>query len=52
MFSIIEILMVIIYLTIIGGDLYLIYKWAKKIISLKKEQNDLLKEIIKKMDKK
>ena len=52
MLSIIEILIVIIYIAIIGGILYLVYKWAKKIISLKKEQNDLLKEIIKKMDKK
>ncbi|EPR66414.1 hypothetical protein ADICYQ_4548 [Cyclobacterium qasimii M12-11B] len=39
------------YLAIIIGVFYLIYTWVNKFISLKKEQNDLLREIVKKMDK-
>ena len=42
----------IIYLTVIIGILYLIYTWVHKFISLKQEHNDLLREIIKKMDNK
>ena len=42
----------IIYLTVIFGILYLIYTWVNKFILLKQEQNDLLREIIKKMDSK
>jgi len=40
----------IIYLTVIFGVLYLIYTWVNKFISLKQEHNDLLREIIKKME--
>lgn len=40
------------YLTILGVVFFLIYTWVNKFISLKQEQNDLLKEIIKKMDNK
>ena len=29
---------------------YIIYKWVNKFISLKEEQNNLLREIIKKME--
>jgi len=42
----------IIYLTVIFGVLYLIYTWVNKFILLKQEQNDLLREIIKKMENK
>jgi len=40
----------IVYLTVIFGILYLIYTWVNKFILLKQEHNDLLREIIKKMD--
>ena len=40
------------YLAIFFGVIYLINKWVNKFISLKQEFNDLLKEIIKKMDNK
>ena len=43
---------IIIYLMIIFGVFYLIYTWVNKFIALKKEHNDLLREIIKKMDNK
>jgi len=46
------ILIGVIYLTIIFGILYLIYTWVNKFILLKQEHNDLLREIIKKMDNK
>lgn len=42
----------IIYLSILFGILYLIYSWVNKFIALKQEQNDLLREIIRKMDSK
>ena len=42
----------IIYLTVIIGILYLIYTWVNKFILLKQEHNDLLREIIKKMESK
>ena len=43
-------LIIIIYLGIIFGILYLIYTWVNKFIVLKQEHNDLLREIIKRMD--
>jgi len=39
-----------VYLAIFAGVLYLIYTWVTKFIRLKEEHNDLLREIIKKMD--
>ena len=42
----------IVYLAITFGILYLIYRWVNKFISLKQEQNDLLREIINKMESK
>ena len=42
----------IIYLTVIFGVLYLIYTWVNKFILLKQEHNDLLRDIIKKMENK
>lgn len=38
------------YLGIIGFVFYLIYTWVNKFISLKQEQNDLLREIVRKME--
>lgn len=52
MFSVIPILVGLFYLTIIAIVLYFIYTWVNKFISLKKEQNDLLREIIKRMENK
>ena len=40
------------YLAIVAGIFYLIYTWVNKFITLRQEQNDLLREIIKKMDSK
>lgn len=45
-------LMMIVYLAIPAGIFYLIYTWVNKFIVLRQEQNDLLREIIKKMDTK
>lgn len=47
----VSIIFMVFYLAIIIGVFYLIYTWVNKFISLKKEQNDLLREIVKKMDK-
>ncbi len=44
-------LFMIIYLAIFFGILYLIYKWVNKFIALKQEHNELLREIIMRMDK-
>lgn len=38
------------YLVIIFVILYLIYTWVNRIIALKQEHNNLLREIIRKMD--
>jgi hypothetical protein len=51
-FAFFPFLIIIIYLTILFGVLYLIYKWVNKFISLRQEQNDLLREIINKMGNK
>ena len=50
-------LMISLYLAIVIGVFYLIYKWVdtkwiSKFLSLKQEQNELLREIIKKMENK
>ncbi len=50
--SIYAILVVVFYLAIFVGVLYLIYTWVNKFLTLKKEQNDLLREIVKKMGEK
>ena len=42
----------IVYVLIILGLFYLIYIWVNKFIYLKQEQNDLLREFIKRMDSK
>ena len=43
-------LIIIVYLAILIGIFYLIYSWVNKFIVLKREHNDQLREIIKKMD--
>ena len=45
-------LFLFVYLGIIGGVFYLIYTWVNKFIFLKQEHNDLLREIIKRMENK
>jgi hypothetical protein len=51
-FTFLPFLIMIVYLAILFGILYLIYKWVNKFISLRQEQNNLLREIINKMDNK
>jgi len=51
-FTFFPILIVIVYLAILFGIFYLIYKWVNKFIALRQEQNDLLREIINKMGNK
>jgi len=48
-FTFFPLLIGIVYLAVIVGIFYLIYKWVNKFILLKQEQNDLLREIIMKM---
>ena len=45
-------LIILVYLAILAAILYMIYQWVNKFISLKQEQNNLLREIIQKMDQK
>ena len=52
MFALLPLLILVVYLGIIFVILYLIYTWVNKFIVLRQEQNDLLREIIKKMDEK
>ena len=49
-FQIIPMMFVFFYLVILLVVFYLIYTWVNKFISLKQEQNDLLREIVRKMD--
>jgi hypothetical protein len=42
----------IFYLALIFCLFYFIYTWVNKFISLKQEHNDLLREILKKMENK
>jgi hypothetical protein len=48
-FSFFPIIIMIVYFAIIFGILYLIFKWVNKFISLREEQNGLLREIINRM---
>lgn len=52
MYALLPIFFVLIYLGIFIGVLYLVYTWVNKFIALRQEQNDLLREIIKRMDTK
>ena len=40
----------LVYFGVIIGILYMIYRWVTKFLALKQEHNDLLREIIRKMD--
>ena len=52
MFALLPVLFFFIfYLAIFFVILYLIYTWVNKFIALRQEQNNLLREIIKRMDK-
>ncbi|XHP75684.1 hypothetical protein KCTC52924_03451 [Arenibacter antarcticus] len=51
-FRFIPFLFLFFYLAIIFGILYVIYKWVSRFIALKQEHNDLLREIINRMDNK
>ncbi len=51
-FTVFPFVIVFFYLVFIAGILYLIYTWVNKFISLKQEQNELLKKIVEKMDNK
>lgn len=44
------ILIVFFYLVIIGVIIFLIYTWVQKFIRLKEEQNNILREIAKKLE--
>jgi len=43
---------IIIYILILLIVVYVIVKWVKRFLDLKEEQNDLLRELISKIDKK
>ncbi|WP_204273592.1 hypothetical protein [Draconibacterium mangrovi] len=43
---------ILIYVALVVAVLYFIFKWVNTFIQLKQEHNELLKEIIKKMDSK
>jgi len=49
LFALLPILIVLFYLVVLVVIIYLIYTWVNKFIALRQEQNDLLREIIKKM---
>ena len=48
--SLIMMLFSLAYIAIIIAILIFIYKWMKKILVLKQEHNDLLRELVKKLD--
>lgn len=50
MFGILPFLFMFFYLAVFGVIFYLIYTWVNKFIALRQEQNDLLREIVKKME--
>lgn len=52
MLTFLPFLIILVYLAVLAGIIYLIYTWVNKFIALRQEQNDLLREIIKKMDNK
>ena len=52
LFAFLPFLIAAIYLAILGAIIYLIYTWVTKFIKLREEQNELLREIIQKMDHK
>jgi hypothetical protein len=51
-FGILWLLIILVHLAILTGIIYLIYTWINQFIVLRQEQNNLLLEIIKKMENK
>jgi hypothetical protein len=51
-FGFLPFLFVSFYLVVFGVIFYLVYTWVNKFIALKQEHNNLLREIIRKMDQK
>jgi hypothetical protein len=49
-FSFLPVLFILLQFVIVGVVVYFIYKWVNRFFFLKQEQNDLLREIAKKMD--
>lgn len=49
-FGFVGILIVFFYIAIFVAILILIISWVNKFISLRREQNEILREILKKMD--
>jgi hypothetical protein len=52
MFTLLPLFLGMGYIAMLIGLFFLIYTWVNKFIILRQEQNDLLREIIKKMDNK
>lgn len=52
MASIMAFIVMVFYLAIFAGVLYMVYTWVNKFLALKKEHNELLREILKKMEEK
>ena len=50
-FSLIPSLVIIVYLAIVIGVFILVYNWVNKFISLKQEQNEILRDIARKLEK-
>lgn len=50
--SVLVFLPILIYVALIVTILYFIFKWVNTFIQLKQEHNQLLKEILEKMDSK
>lgn len=48
--SIIMMLFSLAYIGLIIAILIFVYKWMKKVLALKQEHNDLLRELVKKLD--
>ena len=47
----VQVFLFLFYLAILFVVAYFLYTWVTTFISLKREHNDLLREILKKMDK-
>jgi ABC-type bacteriocin/lantibiotic exporter with double-glycine peptidase domain len=49
-FPFVAFLIPVVYLLVVGGILFLINTWVNRSINVKKEQNNLLRELIQKID--
>ncbi|WP_163717040.1 hypothetical protein [Mangrovibacterium lignilyticum] len=50
-FPLVAFLFPVLYLLIVAGILYLINTWVNRSVDVRKEQNELLRELIRKVDK-